>query len=65
MLIYLIWQSGQLTNLQFGKKFGVTHSVVSRRVGVLKNLFSKSTALQNMFSRVKSLIKICHLVFLT
>jgi putative transposase len=58
MLIYLMWQSGQLTNLQIGEKFGLTYSAVSRRVGVFKNLLSKNETLQNQFGRVKSLIKI-------
>jgi len=31
MLIYLMWQSGQLTNLQIAEKFGSTYSAVSRR----------------------------------
>jgi hypothetical protein len=38
MLIYLIWQSGQLTNVQIAEKFGLTYSAVSRRVGVFKNM---------------------------
>jgi len=58
MLIYLMWQSGQLTNLQIAEKFGLTYSAVSRRVGVFKHLLSKSTTLQNKFNRVKSVIKI-------
>lgn len=57
-LIYLMWQSGQLTNYQIAEKFGLTYSAVSRRVAVFKNLLSKNRALQNKFNRVKSLIKI-------
>ena len=58
MLIYLMWQSGQLTNVQIAEKFGLTYSAVSRRVGVFKNLLRNNKTLQNKFSRVKSLIKI-------
>jgi Winged helix-turn-helix DNA-binding len=41
MLIYLMWQSGQLTNAQIAEKFGLTYSAVSRRVGVFKNMLNK------------------------
>jgi hypothetical protein len=58
MLIYLMWQTGQLTNLQIAEKFGLTYSAVSRRVGVFKDLLSKSETLKTKFNRVKSLIKI-------
>jgi putative transposase len=58
LLIYLMWQSGQLTNRQIAEKFGLTYSAVSRRVGVFKGSLSNSTKLQNKFIRVKSLIKI-------
>ena len=57
-LIYLMWQSGHLTNYQIAEKFGLTYSAVSRRIGVFKNLLRNNNTLQNKFSRVKSLIKI-------
>ena len=58
MLIYLMWQSGRLTNVQIAEKFGLTYSAVSRRVSVFKNMLGKNKTLQNKFNRVKSLIKI-------
>jgi hypothetical protein len=58
MLLYLMWQSGQLTNLQIAEKFGLTYSAVSRRDAVFIFLLSKNKDLQNKFNRVKSLIKI-------
>jgi putative transposase len=58
MLIYLLWQSGRLTNPQIGEKFGLTYSAVSRRVGIFKDTLTKSKPLQNQFDRVKSLSKI-------
>jgi putative transposase len=58
MLIYLMWQSGQLTNVQIAEKFGLTYSAVSRRVGVFKNMLYKNKSLQQKLNRVKSLIKI-------
>ena len=58
MLIYLRWQTGQLTDLQIVEKFGLTYSAVSRRVGVFKDLPSNSKTLKSKFNRVKSIIKI-------
>ena len=58
LLIYLMWQTGQLTNLQIAEMFGLTYSAVSRRVGVFKNLLSGNNALQSKFNRLKALIKI-------
>ncbi len=60
LLIYLLWQTGHLTNNQIAEKFGLTYSAVSRRVGVFKNLLKESNKLQKKFNRVKSLINICH-----
>jgi hypothetical protein len=58
MLIYLMWQSGQLTNVQIAEKFGLTYSAVSRRAGVFKNMLRENKTLQQKLNRVKSLIKI-------
>jgi putative transposase len=58
MLIYLMWQSGQLTNAQIAEKFGLTYSAVSRRAGVFKNMLRENKTLQQKLNRVKSLIKI-------
>jgi hypothetical protein len=57
-MIYLMWQSGQLTNLQIAEKFGFTYSAVSRSVGVFKKLLKESSQLQNKFNCGKLLIKI-------
>ena len=57
-LIYMLWQSGQLTNQQIGEKFGLTYSAVSRRVGVFKDLLKKSNGLLNKLNRLKALINI-------
>jgi hypothetical protein len=54
----LMWQSGQLTNLQIAEKFGFTYSAVSRSVGVFKKLLKESSQLQNKFNCGKLLIKI-------
>jgi len=42
----MLWQSEQLTNQQIGEKFGLTYSVVSRRVGVFKDLLRRNSGLQ-------------------
>ncbi|NIV97780.1 winged helix-turn-helix transcriptional regulator, partial [Candidatus Saccharibacteria bacterium] len=42
LLVYLLWQTGQLTNQQIGEKFGLTYSAVSRRVRILKDLLKNN-----------------------
>jgi len=58
MLIYLLWQLGQLTNQQLGDKFGLSSSAVSRRVEIFKDLLLKNQALFDKFNRIKSRIKV-------
>jgi putative transposase len=56
LLIYLLWQSGRLTNRQIGEKFGLTYPAVSQRVSIFKDLLRNSQALQNKYNRIKSQI---------
>ena len=58
MLIYLLWQLGQLTNQQIGEKFGLTYSAVSQRVSIFRALLNKNEALHKKFNQIKSQIKI-------
>ena len=58
LLIYLTWQSGQLTNQQIGEKFGLTYSAVSQRVSIFKDLLRKNQALQNKLNKIKSQINL-------
>ena len=58
LLIYLLWQLGQLTNQQIGKKFGLIDSAVSQRVSIFKGLLIKNKALRNKFNQIKSQIKL-------
>jgi REP-associated tyrosine transposase len=58
MLIYLLWNMGELTNKQIGEKFDLTYSAVSRRVGIFKDLLKDNPALQDKLNQIKSLIKI-------
>ncbi len=58
LLIYLLWQLGQLTNQQIGEKFGLTYSTVSQRVSIIKGLLIKNQALRNKFIQIKSQMKI-------
>jgi putative transposase len=56
LLIYLLWQSGRLTNRQIGEKFGLTYPAVSQRVSIFKDSLRNSPALQNKYNRIKSQI---------
>jgi putative transposase len=56
LLIYLLWQTGHLTNRQIGEKFGLTYSAVSRRVGIFKNLLANNQAVQDRYRQIKSRI---------
>jgi hypothetical protein len=56
LLIYLLWQSGRLTNRQIGEKFGLTYPAVSQRVSIFKDLLRNSPALRNKYNRIKSQI---------
>jgi len=58
LLIYLLWQTGQLTNQQIGEKFGLSYSAVSQRVSIFKGLLIKNQALRNKLNQIKSQIKI-------
>ncbi len=58
MLIYLLWQLGQLTNQQIGEKFGLTYSAVSQRVTIFRASLDKNQALHKKFNQIKSLMKI-------
>ena len=58
LLIYLMWQSGQLTNRQISETFGITYSAVSRKVGAFKDLLMKNNKLQNKLDLIKALINI-------
>jgi REP element-mobilizing transposase RayT len=58
LLIYLLWQTGQLTNQQIGEKFELSYSAVSRRVRIFKGLLKNNRELDNRFNQIKSIIKI-------
>jgi putative transposase len=56
LLIYLLWQSGRLTNRQIGEKFGLTYPAVSQRVSIFKDLLRNNRALQTKYNRIKTQI---------
>ena len=58
LLVYLLWQTGQLTNQQIGEKFGLTYSAVSSRVRIFKDLLKNNRELEDKVNQTKSLIKI-------
>jgi putative transposase len=47
LLIYLLRQSGRLTNRQIGEKFGLTYPAVNQRVSIFKDLLRNSQTLQH------------------
>ena len=58
LLIYLLWQLGQLTNQQIGDKFGLTYSAVSQRVSIFKGMLAENQAVCKKFNQIKSQMKI-------
>ena len=58
LLLYGIWRTGQLTNEQIGKLFGLSYSGVSHAVKSIKPKLSKSRKLQTKFAQLNSLFKL-------
>jgi hypothetical protein len=58
LLLYLMWQTGQLTKRQIGERFGITCTAVSWGVGAFKDLLNKNNKLKNKLNRIKSQMKI-------
>lgn len=58
MLIYLIWETGRLTNARIGALFGLTYSAVSHSVKSVKTKLKKDPKLRSMFNIVNSQFKI-------
>jgi len=56
-LVYLLWQTGLLTNRQIGDRFGLTYSAISRRVAIFKEGLKKNRSMQKRLDHIKSLIK--------
>jgi REP element-mobilizing transposase RayT len=58
LMLYLVWQQGHQTNQQVGELFGLTHSAVSRRISIFKNLLHRDKGVREKLEQVKSIIKI-------
>jgi REP element-mobilizing transposase RayT len=58
LMLYLVWQQGHQTNQQIGELFGLTHSAVSRRISIFKNLLHRDKAARERLEQVKSIIEI-------
>jgi REP element-mobilizing transposase RayT len=58
LLIFLLWESGRLTNKEIGSYFGLTYSSVSRRVAKTRKRLPQENELNNRFEKLKSLIKV-------
>jgi hypothetical protein len=57
ILLYLLWQEGQYTNLQIGALLGLTRSSISRRVAIIRMKIAKEQKLKKQISAIKSQIK--------
>jgi REP element-mobilizing transposase RayT len=60
ILIFLLWQLGQLTNQQIGENFGLTYSAVSQRVSIFKGILAENQAVCNKYNQIKSQMKILY-----
>lgn len=58
ILLYFIWQAGQLGNEQIGNLFGISYSAVSHIVSSFKVRLKKEQKLQAKFRQLNSLFKL-------
>ena len=58
LLIYLVWNTGIVTNDEIGKQFGMSYSAVSHSVKSFKEKIGKDRRLKNQFGKINSLFKI-------
>jgi chromosomal replication initiation ATPase DnaA len=58
MLIYLLWKTGRLSNIEIGKLFGLTYSMVSRSVKEINNRISNEKKLREQYQAINSLFKV-------
>ena len=58
LLIYLIWNTGLMTNDAIGKQFGMSYSAVSHSVKSFKEKIGKDKKLRNQFRKANSQFKI-------
>ena len=58
LLIYLLWQVGQLSGYAIGEYFGLTYSGISRRVKIIQSRMGTDKILGERYNSLKSLIKV-------
>lgn len=58
MLIYLLYQTGKLTNKQIAEYFGLSNSAISKRVRLFVKEFKRNTQLQREYNKFNSLIQV-------
>jgi chromosomal replication initiation ATPase DnaA len=54
LVIYLLWKTGDFSNAQIGRSFGVSYSAVSHAVGSLRSKLRENSNLQKMFDEINS-----------
>jgi hypothetical protein len=57
LLIYLAWRGGGQTNEAIGRRFGLTYSNVSRRVGRIKARLEKEADLRDRLDQLIQVVK--------
>ena len=58
LLLYMIWKSGQLSNEQIGRLFGLSYSAVSHAVKSLKTRMMENPKLQEKYTQLNSQFKL-------
>ncbi|MCP3872776.1 MAG: hypothetical protein GY699_06420, partial [Desulfobacteraceae bacterium] len=58
MLIYFLWETGQLSNQRIAELVGLTYSSISRRVSLFRENLDKDNNLKLRYVELKSQIKV-------
>ncbi len=58
LLLYYIWRTGRLKNVQIGKEFGLSYSAVSHAVKSIKVKLKKDKRLKATFNQLNSQFKL-------
>ncbi len=57
-MIYMLWQTGPFTNQEIAKLFGLTYSLVNKRVGIVRKQLREDKLVKDKLDRANMLIKI-------
>ena len=55
LLLYLLWETGLMTNAEIGEVFGLAASSVSRRVDVAKSLLNEDKSILMRYEEIKAI----------